>query len=246
MKNKLNHLLLALLFSISAQFLIAGQDTLYLVLVDGYTNEAMPNKKVNIKATSKKGANLISVELTSDAEGRIKFAYNKTNYLTIRASLNDIDFLNADRVIYSNHKNPVWFHFYPSLNYEARMLVKEDELYGRVSFEGWTYEGEDDTSKDNEAVFPGGDKALANFIAVNVVYPDVSIEMNEQGKVFCGFVVEEDGFVSHVTVLKRVSTDLDREAVRLVRATKRWIPGVSEDGTVLRAKCIIPINFTLK
>lgn len=246
MKVKLHPLLLTLLFSISAQFLIAGQDTLYLVLVDGYTNEAMPNKKVKLNITSKKKMNVISIELTSDAEGKIQFCYNQTRYLRIKASLDDSDFLDVDRVVYNHYYKPVWFHFYPSLNYEARMLVKEDELYGRVSFEGWTYEEEGNSSKDNEAVFPGGNKALANFIAVNVVYPDVSIEMNEQGRVFCGFVVEEDGFVSHVTVLKRVSSDLDREAVRLVRATKPWIPGASEDGTLLRAKCIVPINFTLK
>jgi len=97
---------------------------------------------------------------------------------------------------------------------------------------------------DVEAGFPGGAAALQRWIGENVQYPQTSIEMNEQGKVYLSFVVEADGSISNIAVERGVSNDLDREAKRVVRQMPRWSPGEAK-GKKVRTRCRLPINFTL-
>ena len=97
---------------------------------------------------------------------------------------------------------------------------------------------------DVEAGFPGGPAAMMKWINDNVKYPQTSIEMNEQGRVFLSFVVEKDGSITNVKVERGISIDLDREAKRVVRNMPKWIPGESA-GRAVRARCRLPINFQL-
>lgn len=97
---------------------------------------------------------------------------------------------------------------------------------------------------DVEATFMGGAVAMQKWIAENVQYPQGAIEMNEQGKVYLSFVVESDGSISNITVERGVSSDLDKEAKRLVRQMPNWVPGEAK-GKKARTRCRLPINFTL-
>jgi len=97
---------------------------------------------------------------------------------------------------------------------------------------------------DVEAVFPGGAAAMQQWIVDNVKYPQTAIEMNEQGRVFLSFVVEPDGSITGVKIVRGVSSDLDREAKRLIRRMPRWTAGEAGAKKV-RTRCRIPINFTL-
>ncbi|MFT7344604.1 MAG: protein TonB [Lentimonas sp.] len=97
---------------------------------------------------------------------------------------------------------------------------------------------------DVEAQFPGGPAELQKWIATNVKYPQTSIEMGEQGKVYLSFVVENDGSISNIKIERGVSQDLDREAKRLLRGMPRWTPGEAA-GRKARTRCRLPINFTL-
>ncbi len=97
---------------------------------------------------------------------------------------------------------------------------------------------------DVEAGFPGGQAALMKFIQTNVQYPETSIDMDEQGKVYLSFVVGADGKISQVKVERGVSKDLDREAKRVVRSMPNWIPGEA-DGKKVPTRCRLPIVFTL-
>ncbi|TNE56089.1 MAG: energy transducer TonB [Bacteroidetes bacterium] len=97
---------------------------------------------------------------------------------------------------------------------------------------------------DVEATFPGGPAAMQQWIAKNVKYPQTSIELGEQGKVYVSFVVEPDGAITGVKVERGVSDDLDREAKRLVRNMPKWVPGEA-GGKKARTRCRLPINFTL-
>lgn len=97
---------------------------------------------------------------------------------------------------------------------------------------------------DVEAGFPGGPAAMMKWINDNVKYPQTSIEMNEQGRVFLSFVVEKDGSITNVKVERGISIDLDREAKRVVRKMPKWVPGESA-GRAVRARCRLPINFQL-
>ena len=97
---------------------------------------------------------------------------------------------------------------------------------------------------DVEAVFIGGSTALQKWIASNVRYPEESIEMNEQGRVYLSFVVEPDGSITNIQVERAVSDNLDKEAKRLIRSMPKWVPG-SVAGKKVRTRCRFPINFTL-
>ncbi len=97
---------------------------------------------------------------------------------------------------------------------------------------------------DVEASFPGGAAALQSFIVNNIQYPETSIDMDEQGKVYLSFVVGADGSISQVKVERGVSKDLDREAKRVVRSMPKWIPGEAK-GKKVPTRCRLPIVFTL-
>ena len=97
---------------------------------------------------------------------------------------------------------------------------------------------------DVEAEFPGGAAAMMKWINDNISYPETSIEMNEQGRVFLQFVVEKDGSITNVKVDRGVSIDLDREAKRVIRKMPKWKPGETK-GRAVRARCRLPINFQL-
>ena len=97
---------------------------------------------------------------------------------------------------------------------------------------------------DVEATFPGGTAAMQKWIAANVKYPQTAIEMNEQGKVYLSFVVELDGSITNIKIVRGVSSDLDKEAKRLVRKMPKWKAGEAKAKKV-RTNCRLPINFRL-
>jgi protein TonB len=98
---------------------------------------------------------------------------------------------------------------------------------------------------DVEAAFPGGQTELSRFIVNNIQYPEISIDMEEQGRVYLSFVVEKDGSISQVKVERGVSKDLDREAKRILRSMPKWEAG-EVAGKKVRTKCSLPIVFTLR
>jgi len=98
---------------------------------------------------------------------------------------------------------------------------------------------------DKEATFPGGAAAMKQFLADNINYPEIAMEMGDQGKVFIEFVVEKDGSITQIKVLRGVSREIDREAKRVVRDMPKWTPAESK-GESVRARCRIPINFILQ
>lgn len=97
---------------------------------------------------------------------------------------------------------------------------------------------------DVSAGFPGGSSVMMKWINDNLVYPQISIENNHQGRVFVSFVIEKDGSITNVKVERGISVDLDKEAQRIVRKMPKWIPGESA-GIVVRSRIRLPINFTL-
>lgn len=98
---------------------------------------------------------------------------------------------------------------------------------------------------DVEATFPGGAAEMQKWINSNVQYPQTSIEMNEQGRVYLSFVVEPDGSITNVKVERGVSPDLDKEAKRVVRKMPKWTSGEA-GGKKVRTRCRLPIIFTLE
>lgn len=98
---------------------------------------------------------------------------------------------------------------------------------------------------DKEAGFPGGAAAMKKFLADNIKFPEIAMELGDQGRVFIEFVVNKDGTIEQVKVLRGVSKEIDREARRVVRSMPKWTPAES-NGEPVRARCRIPINFILQ
>ena len=93
--------------------------------------------------------------------------------------------------------------------------------------------------------FPGGKEAMMKYLAQNIVYPATAVEDTVEGKVIVGFVVSTEGEITEVEVNKGVRSDLDAEAVRVVKAMPRWKSG-KQNGKPVNVRFTLPIKFTLK
>jgi protein TonB len=101
------------------------------------------------------------------------------------------------------------------------------------------------TSVEQVPEFPGGIAKFFEYIGKNIRYPDEARRKNIQGKVFIGFVVEKDGSLSDIKILRSASPDLDAEAIRLLKNCPHWKPGV-QNGRPVRVAYAMPIVFQIK
>ena len=112
-----------------------------------------------------------------------------------------------------------------------------------------TVPAEDNTVYDTGGVeiypeFQGGMAAWAKFIQRNLRYPEMAVEQGTQGKVFVSFVVEKDGSISDVSVVKGIGSGCDEEAMRVIRKSPRWRPGMQHNIPV-RVRYNMPLSFML-
>ena len=98
---------------------------------------------------------------------------------------------------------------------------------------------------DQQPSFPGGTNALNTFIASNLKYPVWAQEKGIQGRVVVKFIVEKDGSISNVEVDRSVNPGLDNEAMRVVKAMPKWIPG-QINGKAVKVECSHPFVFRLQ
>lgn len=101
-----------------------------------------------------------------------------------------------------------------------------------------------ETYAEEEPTFNGGNTALYHFISENVVYPQISIEQRDQGKVFVEFIIEKSGEITNAKIVRGVSPELDKEAIRVIEKMPPWNPG-TQSGKPVRTRFTIPINFRL-
>nr|WP_199078011.1 energy transducer TonB [Pedobacter sp. ASV19] len=92
--------------------------------------------------------------------------------------------------------------------------------------------------------FEGGMKGWAKFLQRNLRYPSMASEQEIQGKVFVSFVVEKDGSVSDVTLVKGIGGGCDEEALRVIKKSPRWKPG-QQNGRSVRVRYNMPLSFTI-
>ncbi len=92
--------------------------------------------------------------------------------------------------------------------------------------------------------FPGGDDARIRFLAENINYPHEAREASIHGTVYISFVIEIDGTINDVRVLRGIGGGCDEEAVRVIRNMPRWLPG-KQRGKPVRVQFNMPIKFSL-
>ena len=109
-----------------------------------------------------------------------------------------------------------------------------------------TSQGEDEVymSVEKTPEFPGGVNAMMDYLRGNLKYPESAKKNKQEGRVFIGFIVEKDGSVSNVKVLRGVCEELDSEAVRVVKSMPTWIAG-RDKGEPVRVQYTLPIVFKL-
>jgi len=93
--------------------------------------------------------------------------------------------------------------------------------------------------------FPGGETELHRYLAENIKYPQMAKESGIQGRVFVTFVVERDGKVTDVKVLRGIGGGCDEEAIRVVKNMPKWTPG-KQRGKPVRVQFNLPVKFTLQ
>ena len=93
--------------------------------------------------------------------------------------------------------------------------------------------------------FPGGMEAMIQFISSNIQYRADGQKQKVDGRVLVNFVVEKDGSITEVKVVKPTFPSLDAEAIRVVKAMPKWKPGYQR-GQAVRVQFTMPINFSLK
>lgn len=90
--------------------------------------------------------------------------------------------------------------------------------------------------------FPGGEKALMQYIKDNTYYPEEMCEGAAQGRVMVGFVINEDGSISDVKVLRNLTPEFDEVAVKIVKGMPKWNPG-KQNGKAVKTKYTVPVSF---
>ena len=142
-----------------------------------------------------------------------------------------------------------WAKFRNIVEYVAPIVdlndfVENDEsddiilpLLQKVSDEGKVY-----TYVDQMPEFPGGEAAMQRYIYDHLKYPSVSIENDVQGTVMVRFVINENGSVGDVQILKGLDTYCDREAKRIVQSLPRFTPG-RQHGSPVKVWLHLPIRF---
>jgi len=97
---------------------------------------------------------------------------------------------------------------------------------------------------EQEPQFPGGQKALMQYLSNNINYPKQAREQGTDGRVIVQFIVKKDGSISQIKVMKGLGYGLDEEAIRLVKNMPNWQPGV-QGGSKVNVQYTLPIKFDL-
>lgn len=100
------------------------------------------------------------------------------------------------------------------------------------------------TSINKPPTYPGGMTKFYEFLSKSIIYPSLAADNEIQGNVFISFVVEKDGSLTEVKVDRKLGFGTDEEAVRVLKLSKKWNPGI-QNGKVVRVKYNIPIKFSM-
>lgn len=108
-------------------------------------------------------------------------------------------------------------------------------------------ENEDDKifyAVEQQAEFPGGMQAMMKFLRNNIKYPASAKRMGIEGKVFVKFIVDKEGGISGMEVMKGINADLDKEAMRVIKLMPPWKPG-KQNGRAVKSQFVLPVYFKL-
>lgn len=124
-------------------------------------------------------------------------------------------------------------------------VVEQMPQFGSYTYKKFIPDPQNPGKGSYETKTESGQAGLLAYLNRNVKYPVKAEENGIQGRVVCIFVVECDGSISDVNVIKSVDPDLDKEAVRVIQSMPKWIPG-KQKGEPVRVKFTLPVTFRLQ
>jgi protein TonB len=92
--------------------------------------------------------------------------------------------------------------------------------------------------------FPGGDEELLRYLAQNIQYPKRAVDGNTEGRVLIGFIVNKEGEIDDVKVIRSIGDGCDEEAVRVIYKMPKWKPG-KNNGRLVNVFYNLPVTFQL-
>ncbi len=208
------------------------------VLVEGRVMERATRKPLQ-------GANVVvkngTLGTTTDADGNFRLVVPSGNKLALVASF--VGF-KPQEIAVKGTSGPVVMVF--SLLGETETLASMPQTTP-PSTSTAPINGSDEVFTVVEQVpyFPGGANAMYKFLGDNMRYPEAAVTKHKQGKVFVTFVVNTDGSLSDIQILKGIGYGCDEEAVRVMKLMPKWIPG-HQSGRPVAVKYNLPINFQLE
>ena len=123
-------------------------------------------------------------------------------------------------------------------------MVQESAVVELEIEEDETEEEEIYSLVETNPEFPGGMDSLIAFLSRNIAYPQEAIDNNVSGRVFLSFVVEKDGTITDIKILRDIGSGCGAEAVRVVKMMPKWKPGMMQ-GKPVRVQFALPINFVI-
>ena len=128
---------------------------------------------------------------------------------------------------------------------ELDIEFEEETIIEEIIFEEPEEEVEEIfTIVEDQPEYPGGMNAFYKYIGTNMRYPVQARRMGVEGRVFVQFVVEKDGSLSEIQVIKGIGYGCDEEALRVIKQSKKWTPG-KQRGRAVKVRMILPIMFRL-
>ncbi|WP_051692060.1 energy transducer TonB [Pedobacter borealis] len=102
----------------------------------------------------------------------------------------------------------------------------------------------DFVSVEKQPGFPGGISNFYRYLSHEIKYPEAAQRNNTKGKVFATFIIEKNGTLNDFQIIKSLSPETDKEALRVLNKSPRWTPGLIK-GRPVRVKYNINVNFAL-
>lgn len=122
---------------------------------------------------------------------------------------------------------------------------KKSLVYEDVETIFKTVTGIEHKIQNRKAGYPYGDLNLLEYLSNNILYPVSALRVRVQGTVFVNVIINEEGMTNKVTVLRGINSDLDIEAVRVIKKIKRWLPEL-KDGKPVISTITLPVKFQIK
>lgn len=241
--------LLTFFFAITHSFLMAGKTYQLTIHVTSLiTCENL--KGIVIHGTIQKGGELKGI---TDENGKVTFHALKVKDIDFRISDPNGNFMDKTIYFYNSKKEDqeqsVRMRYSQTkeqdlINSKKKITTTDSTSGNRIDQRLAGFLETCDSLKTTVAAYPGGSKDMMNFLARNIVYPQQAIEEGISGKVYLRIIIEEDGSITNIEVLRGVSPEIDEEAIRIIAYMPNWKPAMC-DGKPIRSMVVLPLNFNL-